>query len=101
MYRKQAEAHNDREATFSYYECVDGHDDCPVCGKFVGRNEFFNNALRLKRCYPEKRITIKGFWWWAKRCPLGGVHDHYRCRECNTIWVCFHIRRQPSPKVHV
>lgn len=98
-YRKQAEAHGDGEASFSYYECVDDHDDCPVCGAFVGRD--YDNNIRRKRCYPEKRATIKGFWWWAKKCPLNGVHDHYKCKKCKTIWVCFHIKRQPSRKIHV
>jgi hypothetical protein len=67
-YRKQVEAQSEGEAAFSYYECVDDHDDCPVCGENVGVSGW-TGEYRYKRCYPEKRVVIKGFWWWRKKCP--------------------------------
>lgn len=98
-YRGRVAVQRAGETQFSYYECVDDHNDCPVCGKHAGWD--VNRNVRLTRCYPEKRIAIRGMLWWKTRCPLEGVHDHYRCRECNTIWVCFHITRQPSKKIRV
>jgi hypothetical protein len=98
-YRGKMAVKKDGESSYSYYECVNKHERCPTCEAHAGYD--VNRNTRVKRCYPEKRITVSGWLWWRKACPLGGVHDHYRCQKCNTIWVCFHTGMTPSNKVHV
>lgn len=93
-YRGKIAVRREGESSFSYYECVDDHDRCPTCNYRI-------HSYGSDTCYPEKRLVVSGALWWKKGCPLGGVHVHRSCRNCNTVWVCFHVDRQPSAKVHV
>ena len=53
---------------------------CPICNSHW--KDMFDNFMGTK-CYPEKRVVIRGFWFWRRYCPLPGVHEHFRCRICN------------------
>ena len=98
-YRKGMAVRKPEESSYSYYECVRAHDKCPTC-EAPAKPNGWTGAIK-KRCYPEKRIRLGGWLWWRRECPLGGVHDHYKCERCNTVWVCFHTGQEPSKKIVV
>jgi hypothetical protein len=72
---------------FAYYIAKnDGYAMCcPICGKRY--TYWYGDTNGGQDCYPTKRVIVKGFWFWRKRCPLSGIHKHFKCRECDAIGI--------------
>jgi len=85
---------------FTYYVVKkDGYSAsyCPVCGKRF--TNWVGDTSEGKACYPTKRVIVKGFWFWRKRCPLSGVHRHFKCRECDAISIKCTDTDEPKPEL--
>lgn len=65
--------------------------NCPICKFEIPVKHYIYGILvendKYKLCHPLKRITVKGFWWWKKYCPVDGVHHHLSCNECKVSWI--------------
>lgn len=75
---------------FKYYVMNDRRDDrpdCPVCNRVIYKDSPWGRWSEGVACYPTKRVVVKGFWWWRKRCPLPGVHIHFKCKTCGAISI--------------
>ena len=60
--------------------------ECPQCHETVRAGAFLMHGPDGSRvCEPGRRIRLR--WWSFKRCRVGGVHLHQRCRSCGARWV--------------
>jgi hypothetical protein len=58
---------------------------CPICDHLHKENLIIVGCLdkRVVKCHSNKRVTISGFLFWKKLCPVAGFHTHYICESCN------------------
>lgn len=59
---------------------------CLICEKhnYSLAPSWCDQSPHIKDCFPQKRITISGFLFWKKKCPIDGFHKHYICSCCKT-----------------
>ena len=74
---------------------------CPFCGKTkvgsVLRMGEWVEAITTKICLPGYRVQRS--WW--RRCRVGGIHVHCRCRSsgCGKSWIAVDFAEEPKLKI--
>jgi hypothetical protein len=83
---------------FRYYvdTSVGYQHSCSVCKKDF--RTFYDGVDQGAKCFRTKRVTVSGFWFWRKKCPLKGTHIHFKCRHCNAVSIAF-LKDPPKMKV--
>lgn len=69
-YREAALVEREERRKTLRYVNASNTGGCPICHKA---------APLVSYCNPFRRLTVQGFLWWAKECPLPGVHWHKWC----------------------
>lgn len=76
-----------------YRYTLHSNHECPVCrhstDQILRYNGNYPDTQYGERvyCHPLKRLRVRGYWWWAKYCPVNGLHMHCYCRNCSIQWI--------------
>jgi hypothetical protein len=66
--------------TYKYFSLYNYSSRCPICADY-------DLYRREKYCCWTNPTTLYGMLWWKRKCTIGGIHTHYKCRKCKANYV--------------